>query len=274
MPLSWSKLDRIQTWIDGNGPSRWPDALPGAELELAQGRLALATQESNSLPESIINARLDRAESGFERVLSHSSTSSVQRREASSGLTEVRSRRRGEGVVVPSGGIIPRSSWGARSPNTASLSANRQAWKRITIHHSSTSVPGSDLGSSARAIQKIQKEHMARPAAPGSRQKWGDIGYHFLIDESGRVFQGRSLSWRGAHAGNSITNEANIGICMLGNFNSELPSRAAMASMEKLIRELSKRNHIGQNQVYGHLDFKATECPGRKLMSWVTNYSH
>lgn len=273
MPLSWSKLDRIQTWIDGNGPSRWPDALPGAELELAQGRLELATQESGSLPKSIINARLDRAESGFQRVLSHSNTSSVQRREATAGLTKVRSRRQGA-VAVASGGIIPRSSWGARPPSTASLSANRQAWKRITIHHSSTSVPGSDLGSSARAIQKIQKEHMARPVSAGSQQKWGDIGYHFLIDDSGRVFQGRSLTWKGAHAGNSSANVANIGICMLGNFNSHMPSQAAMASMEKLIRDLSKRHGIGQSQVYGHMDFKATECPGDQLMAWVNKYSH
>lgn len=291
LELSWGKLDRIQRWLDGAGPRRWPDALPGAELELAQGRLRLATQEHGKLSTSIISARLDRAETGFERVLANAKTSVVQRREASSGLASVRSQRTnpGSGALIAQNGaqsgaakvavnekpdgIISRASWGARQPNTRSLTEKGEAWRRITVHHSATEVGGSDFSSAARAVKKVQADHMARPVRQGSSSKWGDIGYHFLIDSSGRVLQGRSLTWRGAHAGNSTTNAGNIGICLLGNFESRMPSAKAMASLEALIRDLRARHAIKRKELYGHKHFNTTACPGGPLLSWVRRQS-
>jgi len=270
--LSWSKLDHIQTWLDGAGPRRWPDALPGAELELAQGRLDLTAKDAATLQASLFKARLARAEAGFRRVLGNDATSSLQRREANSGLEGIRAQKAAFGSS-PAGGIYPRSAWGAQAPNTRNLSEHRGSWSRITVHHSDTAVGGRDLGSSELAIRKLQKEHMNRTSGPNGSQHWGDLGYHFLIDPEGRIFQGRSLRWRGAHAGNATTNAGNIGICMLGEFEHSMPGAPAMRALERLIGDLSRKHGIRASHVYGHSDFKNTICPGKPLLGWVRRYS-
>ena len=56
---------------------------------------------------------------------------------------------------------------------------------------------------------------------------WADIGYHYVIDRQGRIWEGRELSWKGAHAGNKQANENNVGIALIGNFENVEPPAAA-----------------------------------------------
>ena len=65
----------------------------------------------------------------------------------------------------------------------------------------------------------------------GHRGKgWSDIGYHYIIDRSGVVWQGRDITrWQGAHVKNR--NENNIGVMCLGNFMLQQPSAAQVAAL-------------------------------------------
>ena len=146
--------------------------------------------------------------------------------------------------------------------------ASGRYW-RITVHHSAESqspVGAGSLADSSNALRLIQKYHMRDPS-----HRWGDIGYHFLIDGSGRVFQGRELDWQGAHAGGAA-NRGNIGICLLGNFLEGRPSADAVASLELLVQELRATHGIASREVLAHNQLGGTVCPGPWLSSYLSRF--
>lgn len=153
--------------------------------------------------------------------------------------------------------ISPRASWSANQPNRGNLDAMGKV-TRVTIHHSAMLLRDPRPAACAKQIQHIQRDHM------GTRG-YGDIGYHFLIDPSGRVWQGRDLRFQGAHASGE-NNLGNIGICLLGNFMpgraGQPPSDEQLAAMDRLVRHLMQRFQLQADDLYCHSHFKNTECPG------------
>jgi hypothetical protein len=65
---------------------------------------------------------------------------------------------------------------------------------------------------------------------------------------------------------------ANIGICLLGNYDLERATREALVALEKLVNALAQRHHIQRSQVFGHDHWKPTECPGTHLNAWLKAY--
>ena len=92
-----------------------------------------------------------------------------------------------------------------------------------------------------------------------------------LIDSSGRVFIGRDMRYQGAHAGGA-NNRGNIGVCLVGNFDIERPSRAAVAALDRLVAALRSRYSIDGSKILPHRHWKNTECPGRYLMGHLEQY--
>lgn len=62
---------------------------------------------------------------------------------------------------------------------------------------------------------------------------WDDIGYNWLIDPNGIVYEGRGSGISGAHF--SCANENTTGICLVGNFSSVAPSDTALSSLKQLL---------------------------------------
>ena len=155
--------------------------------------------------------------------------------------------------------IIPRSKWGARPPRRSRLRPMGKPY-RITVHHSAhdDSAGAESWSEVASLIKKIQKYHMVT-------RGWADIGYHFIVDTRGRIWQGRSLRYQGAHAGDNTSNRGNIGIVVEGNFDYHSPTPAQIASLKRLINYLRRKYGIPAWQVHGHSYYRATNCPGKYL---------
>ncbi|NOT30229.1 MAG: N-acetylmuramoyl-L-alanine amidase [Planctomycetes bacterium] len=172
-------------------------------------------------------------------------------------------------ALAPAGLTIqPRAAWKAAAILTHRLTGASGGWNRITLHHSakySKEIGTPTASNVGEVLKDIQTVHMRD-------RGWGDIGYHFLIDPTGRIWQGRLLDWQGAHAQGS-NNVANIGVCLLGDFNHERPDPRALESLERLVDGLCERHHIARSRVYGHQKFAPTECPGDALMAWIARYS-
>ena len=169
---------------------------------------------------------------------------------------------------APAKGVNSRAQWGALSSNVDRLNRVGGSWEKITIHHSDevgALVFNGTFQQSCDAIRSIQRQHLVGNG-------WGDIGYHFLIDGRGRVFEGRSLEWQGAHAGNPTKNRRNIGVCLLGDFDEHQPSAQASESLRKLLDDLKRRHGISREKIYMHSEFMNTVCPGRHLTQWVKAY--
>lgn len=62
---------------------------------------------------------------------------------------------------------------------------------------------------------------------------WDDIGYNWLIDPNGIIYEGRGSGALGAHF--SCMNSETTGICMIGNFMTSSPKDTAIRSLEALL---------------------------------------
>ncbi len=161
--------------------------------------------------------------------------------------------------------ILPRSAWGARSSQAASLRAMERP-HRITIHHTAIPISATSQKAAAAQIHSVQGSHQ-------TSEGWADIGYHFLIDPAGRIWEGRPLRWQGAHAGGDH-NRGNIGVCVLGCFlrgaEGHNPTKEQAIALEQTLRWLCSDYDIDESQIYFHRQFKSTQCPGPRLEAVVT----
>ena len=164
--------------------------------------------------------------------------------------------------------IEPRNRWQPLPANANNLDA-MQPPRRVTIHHSAMYFRDTNPKAAAAQIARIQREHM-------QDRNYGDIGYHFLIDPSGRVWEGRELRYQGAHA-DGDNNVGNIGICLLGNFvrqqSGQGPAPRQIAAMEQLVVQMMRHYRFGGEALFCHSDFKNTACPGPRMQPIVRQFA-
>ena len=132
-------------------------------------------------------------------------------------------------------------------------------WQYIIIHHSAT-----DEGSSL----SFNKSHLAKGWDKG-------VGYHFVIDNPTNRKQDGQIEvtprWLkqedGAHCKASDMNVKAIGICLVGNFHRDRPSKEQMDSLVFLVDKLRRFYHIPLKNIlrHGHVPTSATECPGNNF---------
>lgn len=89
---------------------------------------------------------------------------------------------------------------------------------------------------------------------------WQDIGYHYLIGRSGKVYNGRDDAIVGAHCEGD--NYDSIGICMLYGTKDTALTAESFNSLVRLVAELCASYNIPKECIYGHKHFLATACPG------------
>lgn len=272
-PLSWEKLDDLETWLTRYGDRASGPDRNSARLALADGRASFARRDQGQVAAAVLATRKGLARDAYNAVLSDPAATSYQRERASSGVATLGNVWAGAPTtastprVGTSLSIIPRQSWGAAREVPRHMSRHVAPWSVITVHH--TAMPlgsSSTLAGRSAELRTIQRAHLNRP------EGWGDVGYHFLIDPEGRIYEGRRLSWRGAHVGGQ--NDHNLGVCLLGNFNEYKPTPAAIRSLERLLDDLRAKNGIPRSNVRYHRDWPTanTECPGDGLVPVVENY--
>ncbi len=154
-----------------------------------------------------------------------------------------------------------RSTWKARPVRNGSVVAMTRPF-RITVHNTADQPAIEQLGeqSPARYLRRIQDY------CTGTL-KWGDIGYHYLISSDGRIWEGRSMRYQGAHAGNNSLNRGNIGIALIGNFDRDRPAGQQLRSLRSLLGALCQLHDISPDSIAGHRELRDTSCPGRYLQA-------
>jgi len=165
---------------------------------------------------------------------------------------------------APSGippGVISRSAWTDGQPRW-NLSKPMNGVQRITVHHDAVNSQGlTAYAAVARRLSGIRQSHMARG------REWVDIGYHYIIDPTGRVWAGRPVSIEGAHV--AATNPHNLGIMVMGNFDEHRPTTEALAALDSFVADQMRRHRLSVGRVYTHQELKPTACPGRNLQRYM-----
>lgn len=275
-PLSWEKLVNIEEWLDNEGAKHNSGLRVEAELQLNEGRVAYSRRdlEKGSAPSQTVRLRVEAARDGFNTVLADAEAGPSSKTRAKIGLQSATALLESIGTSRPNLVIVDRAEWRAKKGRSDRLTPLRGAWSRITVHHSDesrSSQTGGTLEESEEVVRAIQKFHMEDP-----EHRWGDIGYHYLIDSAGRIFEGRELQWQGAHAGgaNGMNNTQNLGICMLGDFLKRPPTPAALKSLELLVESLRDQYKIPASRVYPHKHFTTTQCPGPAITNWLKAHKY
>jgi len=177
--------------------------------------------------------------------------------------------------------IITRAQWGADESIRKKPPHYADPTQMMFVHHTATtnSYAKSD---SAAIVRSIYVYHV-------KTNGWDDIGYNFLVDRYGQIFEGRyggmTRSVIGAHTLGFNTHSS--GVSVIGTFNSVGPPAAAMSALQRLIAWRMNASFINPaghttmtsggnprypqgtkvtlNTISGHRDVYDTDCPGQIL---------
>jgi hypothetical protein len=146
--------------------------------------------------------------------------------------------------------------------------------KLLAIHHTALGVTN-DPRSGVERMRALYKYHALT-------KQWGDIGYHYAIDENGKIYEGR----QGGHAvvaGHAYCNNiGTIGIVLMGNFEIEKPSQEQVKSVQWLLADLAEEYGIQlakpvtfhgktfKSPIVGHRELLSTACPGATLFAGLS----
>ncbi|MGW8953510.1 peptidoglycan-binding protein [Streptomyces sp. NPDC055709] len=150
--------------------------------------------------------------------------------------------------------IVSRYAWGARPWNGTPGAVSIGLRTEYFIHYDGANHI-TRTGSSVP--QAIDRQHQ--------NQGWAGIGYNFVIDQDGTIFEGRGWNLQGAHCPGHNVSGIGVQIAIGGD---QEPSAKALAAARALYDEACRKT--GRTLAKkGHKDGFATACPGGKLYAWV-----
>ena len=184
--------------------------------------------------------------------------------------------------------IVTRQQWGAdqcpRGPDPPAFAPIT----KLIVHHTDTANNDPDPAGTVRAICLFHTQ----------TRGWNDIGYNFLVDSQGRVYEGRwardyapgelpsgeDLQAQGVTGAHAIgANVGSVGVALLGTFDSAAPTNAAVNGLQAILAWKADRHDIdvlgsdpythddGSVSTFpnlsGHRDTSSTSCPGDLLYS-------
>jgi hypothetical protein len=177
---------------------------------------------------------------------------------------------------VPAPAIISRAAWGADENLKAQSGADcmtakvDDTVKAAVIHHTA----GSNAYTAAESASIVRGIYAYHVQGNG----WCDIGYNFLVDKYGQLFEGRfggiDLPIHGAHA--TLWNTDTMGVSFMMNSVTASPSDASLNSAISLLAWKLGSSYrapqgtttlVGATQpvIFGHGDVMSTDCPGTNL---------
>jgi hypothetical protein len=167
--------------------------------------------------------------------------------------------------------IYTRAQWGA--DESLRRAAPDYGQTQVAFVHHTDSANNYTAAQVPAIIRGIYAYHV-------KSQGWNDIGYNFLVDRFGRIWEGRyggmDKAVIGAHTLNY--NSWSFGVSAIGNFVSATPPASMVSGIERVIAwKLSIAGLPATGTVYakdkwfnrisGHRDAFQTTCPGQALYS-------
>lgn len=133
------------------------------------------------------------------------------------------------------------------------IAGEPREWRVVVLHHSAT-----PRGS----VEAFHRHHR-------DVNGWNGVGYHFVIGNGEGMPDGAiaaTYRWAqqqpGAHAGVRAFNDRGIGVCLVGDFRSQRPTAAQLASLDALTAHLRDRCQLAESRLIPHGRLKGTTCPG------------
>jgi hypothetical protein len=173
--------------------------------------------------------------------------------------------------------VVSRTEWGCpEGQSSASWAPQYTDVSHLIVHHTATASASSDWPAQVRSIWTVHTY----------TRDWGDIGYNYLIDPLGVIYEGRSGGDDVIGAHFSCANSNTMGVALLGEFGAAAPTLEAQDSLERLLAWKASQRGIDPlgasehpptelvlDNISGHRDANGsptactttTICPGDQL---------
>jgi N-acetylmuramoyl-L-alanine amidase len=177
--------------------------------------------------------------------------------------------------------IITRREWGANEAIRRAAPRFADNVHVAVVHHTA----GSNSYTASQSAAIVRSIYVYHVQGNG----WNDIGYNFLVDKYGQVFEGRyggtTRAVIGAHA--MGFNVGSVGVAVIGNYSAATVTPAARAALVSLLAWRLDLAHVDPlsrvvrvstgnprypsgravtlNAISGHRDTYPTSCPGTSL---------
>ncbi|MEU8437964.1 peptidoglycan recognition protein [Streptomyces sp. NPDC029216] len=254
---AWTALEAGEPW--------WAGPSAGVEVRAARAGADLAP-----------GLRLDLADPGPDPVAPPGAGP-----EAATGAGAVTAAYETPGAAARRPRVVTRAAWGATEDGRAPVEYGREV-KAVFVHHTAQT-NAYDCVDSPAIVRGLQALHQR---ANG----WKDLGYNYVVDKCGTVFEGRAGgSGRpviGAHTLGFNTDT--LGVAVIGRYTDEEAPPAATRAVARLAAWALRRygydpagtvtltssldngrfrrgERVTVERISGHRDVFATECPGTAL---------
>ncbi|WP_234307376.1 MULTISPECIES: peptidoglycan recognition protein [unclassified Streptomyces] len=197
------------------------------------------------------------------------------------GLPDSADGTRAKPYIGPRPSITTRRGWGADEGIRKGGFTYTKKVKAAFVHHTATG-NNYTCAQAPSVIRGIYRYHVLSNG-------WRDIGYNFLVDKCGKIYEGRAggvaKPVMGAHTLGFNTDST--GIAVLGTYSSKKPSAAAVKAIARLTawklglygvnpkgktyltsgggNLYAKGRKVRLHTISGHRDGFATSCPGKRL---------
>ncbi|GGQ72450.1 hypothetical protein GCM10010267_39430 [Streptomyces griseorubens] len=197
--------------------------------------------------------------------------------------SELTEQQQAKKYIGPRPAITTRRGWGADESLREKSFVYTSKVKAAFVHHTAS---GNNY-SCSQAPSLIRGFYRYHTKSLG----WRDIGYNFLVDKCGRIYEGRAggvaKPVKGAHT--MGFNTKTTGIAVIGSYGSKKPSSKAVKAVARLTawklglhgmnpkkktsltsgggNLYAKGKKVKMKVISGHRDGFNTSCPGGKLYS-------
>lgn len=171
-----------------------------------------------------------------------------------------------------------RLDWGPNGNYPPQSNPTMTTVSHLIVHHAAGQNTSSDW---AAVVRSIWNYHV-------NSNGWSDIGYNYMIDPNGIIYEGRGNNVVGAHF--SGMNTGTMGVCLLGNYQPDAnqnvqPSVAMQNSLiallswkecdidkDPLLSSYHSASNLNLMHISGHRDGGGTECPGDNVYNLLPNF--
>lgn len=177
-------------------------------------------------------------------------------------------------TVYPKPPVVSRAQW-CTHPDCNYTGVDYHPVTHLVVHHTVSNNGTTDWAANVRAIWTYHT----------FSRGWGDIGYNYLVDPNGVIYEGHlgGDDVVGTHA--SGANRGSMGVALLGTFTDVPPPEAMLNAVAELLAwKVSQRQIVmwdasrlpdmnwGLLHLVGHRDvYGTTTCPGTTAHSYLPN---
>jgi hypothetical protein len=164
--------------------------------------------------------------------------------------------------------VVRRDAWPSGKPR-GKLDPQEGTYDTITFHHTGRqktagAVAGLHVGAGIRGGVELAARKAYNTVSANkvpTYEDFADIGYHFMIDRNGKVYEGRGVANVGAHVKGD--NKRNLGVAFLGDYTNSPVTGAQLQAAYNLTEIARNGGEVKRIATHGEFDSgKANELKG------------